>query len=151
MPFYDRKCTQCSTQLIDVFEPIQPPDVACPACGAATERAWLTKANAAVDDSIPGGELIYHGICNEDGTPRRYYSKSEMAAEAKRRGLVNIVYHVPGSPHTVDWRAGMDAQTLANAAVLLTRGRGANESDKSPQRRAIEKVAAQVLRDYDAF
>jgi hypothetical protein len=52
---------------------------------------------AVIPDDIPGGVLIEHGICNEDGSPRRYYSKSEMAAEAKRRGLVNMVRHVPDS------------------------------------------------------
>lgn len=64
------------------------------------------KANSGiVTDDIPGGILIKHGICNPDGSPRKYYSKSEMAAEAKRRGLHNHVEHItpPGSdksPHT---------------------------------------------------
>lgn len=61
-----------------------------------------------IGDDIPGGVLIYHGLCNEDGSPRRYYSKSEMEKEAKRRGLVNMVRHVtaPGtdkSKHTKKW------------------------------------------------
>lgn len=61
-----------------------------------------------IGDDIPGGILIRHGICNEDGTPRKYYSKSEMTKEAKRRGLVNLVEHVtePGtdkSKHTTRW------------------------------------------------
>jgi len=62
-----------------------------------------------VQDSIEGGVLIEHGLCNPDGTPKRYYSKSEIAAEAKRRGLVNWVEHIPydkgtdKSPHTVRW------------------------------------------------
>lgn len=61
-----------------------------------------------ITDDIPGGMEVKHGICNEDGTPRKYYSKSEMAKEAKRRGLANIVTHVtaPGtdkSPHTTRW------------------------------------------------
>jgi hypothetical protein len=47
-----------------------------------------------IADEIPGGLEVRHGICNEDGTPRRYYSKSEMAREAKARGLVNYVRHV---------------------------------------------------------
>lgn len=60
-------------------------------------------ANGVIPDDIPGGIEIRHGICNEDGTPRRYYSRSEMAAEAKRRGLVNTVRHIDGSPHTTRW------------------------------------------------
>ena len=57
----------------------------------------------AIQDSIEGGVLIEHGLCNDDGTPRRYYSKSEIAAEAKRRGLVNQVRHIDGSPYTSRW------------------------------------------------
>lgn len=65
-------------------------------------------ALSVIGDEIPGGVLIEHGICNEDASPRRYYSKSEMAAEAKRRGLVNFVRHVgekgsDKSPHTTRW------------------------------------------------
>lgn len=51
-------------------------------------------------DDIPGGLLVEHGICNPDGTPRRYYSKSEMAREAKRRGLTNWVEHKPDNRDT---------------------------------------------------
>ena len=39
-------------------------------------------------DDIVGGLEIFHGLCNEDGTPRTYYSQSEITAECKRRGLV---------------------------------------------------------------
>lgn len=85
--------------------------VKCERCGAAIEigdypfcphgRSALT----VVGDDIPGGLEIRHGLCNADGTPRRYYSKTEIAREAKRRGLVNHVEHVPvpgsdKSPHT---------------------------------------------------
>jgi hypothetical protein len=61
-----------------------------------------------IPDQIPGGVEVKHGICNPDGTPRRYYSKSEMAREAYKRGLTNHVEHVPmrgsdKSPHTTRW------------------------------------------------
>lgn len=39
------------------------------------------------DDSIPGGLTIEHGLCNEDGSPRTYYSHSEIALECQKRGL----------------------------------------------------------------
>lgn len=42
-----------------------------------------------IGDDIPGGVWIRHGLCNADGTPRKYYSKSEMAKEAEKRGLIN--------------------------------------------------------------
>jgi hypothetical protein len=60
------------------------------------------------DDSIPGGLLISNGLCNEDGTPRRYDSKTEIRAEAKRRGMENHVVHKGSkgsdkSKHTTRW------------------------------------------------
>jgi hypothetical protein len=66
------------------------------------------RANGVIPDDIPGGVEIAHGICNADGTPRKYYSKSEMAREAKRRELTNFVQHVgergsDKSPHTSRW------------------------------------------------
>lgn len=112
MPTYDRLCidSKCSTEIIDCFEPITPPDVTCPKCGKPTERAWIGKPAAVVQDSIEGGIWIRHGLCNEDGSPRKYYSKSEIAAEAKRRGLINVVRHVgeqgsDKSKHTTAWTA----------------------------------------------
>jgi hypothetical protein len=64
--------------------------------------------NSIIPDDIPGGVDIRHGICNDDGTPKRYYSKSEIAKAAKAKGYVNHVEHVPmpgsdKSPHTTRW------------------------------------------------
>jgi hypothetical protein len=66
--------------------------------------------NNVIADDIPGGIDIPHALCNEDGSPRRYYSKSEIAREAKKRGWVNCVEHVPDpksgsdkSKHTTRW------------------------------------------------
>lgn len=41
-------------------------------------------------DDIPGGMLIPHAICNPDGTPKRYYSKSEINKELRRKGWVRL-------------------------------------------------------------
>lgn len=51
---------------------------------------------------------VEHGICNPDGTPRRYLSKSEMRQTAKAMGLRPHVEHVAErgsdkSKHTVRW------------------------------------------------
>ena len=105
MPFYDLVCESGHEQ-VDVFLKLgeRPP---CPECGGSTSTLWRN-ASHVIGDEIPGGVLIEHGICNEDGTPRRYYSKSEMAKEAARRGLVNRVRHIsaPGTDknkHTTKW------------------------------------------------
>lgn len=42
-------------------------------------------------DDIPGGVLMHNGICNEDGTPKRYYSKTEIREACKAKGV--IPYH----------------------------------------------------------
>lgn len=89
MPIYNLVCKNNHEQ-IDVLLKLgeRPP---CPVCGGATETLWSnpTTASNIIGDEIPGGMWVRHGICNPDGTPRKYYTKSEMAAEAKKRGLVN--------------------------------------------------------------
>lgn len=45
------------------------------------------KAPLAVSDSIRGGIDIRHGLCNDDGSPKRFYSKSEIKREAAQKGL----------------------------------------------------------------
>lgn len=42
-------------------------------------------------DDIPGGIEIAHGICHEDGTPRRYYSHSAIREACRVKGV--IPYH----------------------------------------------------------
>jgi hypothetical protein len=109
MPMYDRICNN-NHQMIDCWEPVTDPFTKCNICGVDTKRVWLNKPATVVQDSIEGGIEIRHGLCNSDGTPKRYYSHSEIAAEAKRRGLVNLVEHVPErgsdkSKHTTRWTA----------------------------------------------
>lgn len=110
MPIYDRVCPD-GHQLLECYERISHADpVLCKTCGKETKREILSRKTAIIGDDIPGGIDIRHGLCNEDGSPRRYYSKSEIAAEAKRRGLVNRVEHVTDprtgsdkNPHTIRW------------------------------------------------
>src|SRR5262245_19016640 len=131
MPMYDRICTSCRAQFIDLLEPITPPTVTCN-CGGTTERAWLSKPSAVIGDECD--ITIEHGLCDAvTGEPVRYTSKAEIAAEAKRRGLTPYVRHVPfskgsdKSPHTTNWAAGIDAYTLENARILLSRGGGTSK------------------------
>jgi len=59
-----------------------------PCCGVAM-REVVEVANRA--PNVIGDEIdieVRHGICNEDGTPRRYTSKAEMRRVARARGLV---------------------------------------------------------------
>lgn len=105
MPMFDRLCDQCSAEKFDVLEPSVTPDPVC-ACGGRLRRAWLSKPPAAIGDECD--VWIKHGLCNEDGSPRRYRHKSEIAFEAKARGMMNYVRHVgtkggDKSKHTTRW------------------------------------------------
>lgn len=42
-----------------------------------------------IGDDIPGGVWIRHGICNPDGTPKKYYSKSEIKKAAFENNLTH--------------------------------------------------------------
>lgn len=105
MPFYDLVC-ETGHEQIDILLKLgeRPP---CPTCGGSVSTLWRTSSNV-VGDDIPGGYEVKHGICNEDGSPRKYYSKSEMRKEADKRGLVNMVRHVgtrdsDKAPWTTRW------------------------------------------------
>ena len=81
----------------------------CSSCGARTKR-WLWdyelvdavcfhcdalmdvyheprgEAPGIATDSIPGGILIRHGLVNPDGSPRKFYSKTEIKQAANEAG-----------------------------------------------------------------
>jgi hypothetical protein len=106
LPFFDLTCANGHEQA-DVHLRIgeRPP---CPICGEPTETLWRA-SSAVIQDSIEGGILIRHGLCDPvTGAPMRYDSKSDIAREAKRRGLVNYVTHQTApdsdkSSHTTPW------------------------------------------------
>lgn len=60
------------------------------------------QANSVIGDDIPGGILIEHGICNADGSPKRYYTKSSMTKAAKAKGLHQGAF-LHGSPPGRRW------------------------------------------------
>lgn len=41
-------------------------------------------------DDIPGGVWMKHGICNEDGTPKKYYTRHEIREATRAAGLVSL-------------------------------------------------------------
>lgn len=71
----------------------------CGGCGQPAARVVaepIGQAPAVVPDDIPGGLEVKHAICNPDGSPKKYYSKSEIRAEAARRGYT-ILGETPGA------------------------------------------------------
>ena len=89
MPVYDFRGVTCG----HTFEQYARYDevVPCPQCGDATEHIWLPCTRAIIGDECD--VTVENGLCNNDGTPRRYRSKSEMHKEAKKRGLEQHVVH----------------------------------------------------------
>jgi hypothetical protein len=87
--FVDVSCPQCGHQIIDAFVTVPDyPD--CPNCHVQTVRLYLPSSVPAVKgDDIPGGVWVKHGICNPDGSPKKYYSHSEIDRAAKEKGYVN--------------------------------------------------------------
>lgn len=64
-------------------------------CGGRMQRVWLpTNRDNVIGDEIPGGLLIHNALCHKDGTPRRFYSQTEIKKAAKEAGWVNRVYHI---------------------------------------------------------
>lgn len=98
-------CENCSTDVNSLV--YKDARAWCWGCHNA-EKGVVNQANGVIGDDIPGGLEIRHGLCNEDGSPKKYYTKSAIVKEAKRRSLQNIVEHVtaPGTdknPYTQRW------------------------------------------------
>lgn len=105
--------------MIDVFEPVHVGVVPCPLCAEPTLRAWLTKPASVIGDAMD------HLQVNGTKTPIRFRSKLERLRWMKQHHLVDATRHVgqdgsDKSRHTTRWEA-MDAQTLENARILVTR------------------------------
>lgn len=45
-------------------------------------------AHAVWQDDIPGGLAITNALCNEDGSPRTFYSRSEIRAACQAKGIL---------------------------------------------------------------
>lgn len=87
--YVDVTCQECKRQVIDAFVVI-PNYPICPTCNIQMSRLYLpSSVPTVVGDDIPGGIVIKHGVCEADGTPKKYYSHSEIRKAAKERGLVN--------------------------------------------------------------
>lgn len=127
MRYIDIRCPECGAVTVDHFQrnskeslplcaAMRPLDIvvdyrepAMGRCGGQTIRHYLpTNRNNVIGDEIPGGVLMHNALCNSDGTPRRYDSRTEINREAKKRGYENHVQHIgqqgsDKSKHTTRW------------------------------------------------
>lgn len=85
MRMCDFSCLACGAKFERLVRNSEP--VSCQCGSTDLERVSRLAATVRPDD-IPGGLLIEHGLCNEDGSPRRYYSHSEITRECQKRGLI---------------------------------------------------------------
>lgn len=101
---YDMKCGTCGA-IFDLY--VRTGEIRTCTCGGALTKALLPgKANAVIGDECD--VWIKHALCNADGSPRRYTSKTEIAKEAAKRGWTNHVEHMPApgtdkNRHTTRW------------------------------------------------
>jgi putative FmdB family regulatory protein len=119
MPNYDRLCPSCGWVAVDVLEPIAAPPVACPDCGAETQRVWLSAPPNVIGDEMD------HVQVNGLRHPRRFRSKQEHKRWLKAEGFVIKDEHKPlvgtdKSPHSTRWASG-GKQWLADAEALAQR------------------------------
>lgn len=95
-------CPTCGTHTKEMAWDYQLP-LSCGTCHGPLALDYGTKQQSAgiATDDIPGGMEIKHGICNPDGSPKRYYSKTEMKRAANERGYT-IAGDTP-KPYKVAW------------------------------------------------
>lgn len=90
-------------------------------------------------DTIEGGLEISNGICNEDGTPKRYYSWSEIAAACKAKGV--IPYHdvyAEGGNRTLEDARHREDWIKSDENRRARRDRDEIRHEKAMRRRAEE-------------
>jgi hypothetical protein len=112
----DARCRVCAAVREDTLQKDGGSIAPCASCGGEMERIFQMAGRKTSDvhvDSIPGGLYIKHGLCNEDGTPRRYDSYSEIRREEERRGLIPYV------THEVDPASGSDKNPYTQRFIGL--------------------------------
>jgi hypothetical protein len=77
-------------------------------------------APAVVQDTIEGGRYFENGF----DRPTLFYSHSEHRKALEARGYEIVAKHAgEHDKHLTNWAASVDAKTLENAAVLVSRGK----------------------------
>lgn len=90
-------------------------------------------------DTIVGGLVIEHGLCNEDGSPRTYYSHSEIALECQKRGLMRWT-DIHAEDKTKDALVRADWYQSSEAKLAKAR----RDEARKEKRLARDRAAAQT-------
>lgn len=79
----------CGADLVEIRWSNDPLPT-CPKDGCGLEMhedyGQFGLAPGIIGDEIPGGLEIKHGLCNPDGSPRKFYSKSDIRKAAWEAG-----------------------------------------------------------------
>ena len=62
--------------------------LSCPECGEVTRLVAddRNESHGIITDNFPGGLMVRHAICHEDGSPKRYDSKTDMKKALNKAG-----------------------------------------------------------------
>ncbi len=117
MPRYDIICQ--SGHAAEVTRSVSQRRDPCPTCGAPVELVWTAHRRMIITDDIPGGQWFENGF----DRPRKFYAHSEHRRALAELGREIAAKHAgPLDKICQRWDA-VDAQTLENARVLVSRGR----------------------------
>lgn len=105
----------------------------CETCGAELRVAMWPfcphgmPSGAVIDDALDGGPRFFEHL---DHQPVWVETKTQLQQELDKRGLrLTDHWAGPSDKHLTNWAAGIDAKTLDDKRVLLSRGsRQADES-----------------------
>lgn len=120
----DCKCEACGAVTKDLLsDPKTIPT--CTACGGVQFEVKWTEASShgvttsqavVIGDDIPGGIVINHGICEENGDPKKYYTKSDIRKAAKAKGFIwGGDYH----DHVTNPKEGTDKNPHTTRCVAM--------------------------------
>jgi hypothetical protein len=107
MPMFDYQCPD--GHIFEAYFPRVVEDTPCKSadCTQTAHRVLLpTKTGGVIGDEID--ITVKHGLCNADGTPRRFRSRQEWRRAQEKAGLTNYVEHRGSrgsdkSKHTTRW------------------------------------------------
>lgn len=117
------ECVVCDGIEHDIL--MDPQAITACECGAPrVEIHWTVAKSRGVDvapasvvgDDIPGGLLIKHGICEENGDPKMYYTKSSIREAAKAK---DMVWGMDYTKHVTNPKEGTDKNPHSVRCVAM--------------------------------
>jgi hypothetical protein len=98
--------------------------------------------------AIQTNEAFIGGVTidNLGAEPVTVYSREEFKQAMARANVEQKIKYVPGDKYLTNWAAGIDAQTLDNARVLMSRGVRVGETPDPAALQTFQPVRAEERR-----